>query len=224
MRNVMMIGSLALMAAACAPATVQTARTNGQGNFQFGIEPGVVGAVTGGGSAFGPAVNFAGRYGVSDRVDVGGRLGTGVYEVQVKAMVSDPAAADDMAISVAPSTTLFAGSVGGVGGLYLREHVPVLFGLPTGGGSEFTFGPSATLNMVGGGGGGGSASATVLSLGGQVGYAARLGDNFRLVPQFDLSVPVAALAGATGAGTDGGVGVGVGVVGFQLGLLFGGYK
>jgi hypothetical protein len=222
MRKMFYAASLALMAAACAPATVQTARTNGQGNFQFAVEPGVLGAAAAGGSAVGPSLNLAGRYGVSDRVDVGGRLGTSLYEVQVKAMLSDPSATDSMAVSIAPSTTMIAGGIGGVGAFYLREHVPVLFGLPTGGGSEFTFGPSATINFVGAGAGGNAAGGLILGLGGQVGYAARLGDKFRLVPQFDLSVPV---VGAAAGGGEGGVGAGVGgaIFGLQLGLLFGGY-
>jgi len=226
MRKMMYAASLALLAAACAPATVQTARTNGQGNFQFGIEPGAIVGVGGGGSAAGPAVNFAGRYGVTDRIDVGGRLGTSLYEIQVKAMLSDPAATDSMAISIAPSTMIFAIGAGGASAFIADTRVPLLFGLPTGGGSEFTFGPSLRPTFVGGGGGGASAGGLLLSAGGQVGYAARLADNFRLVPQLDVSVPVLGAAAASGgdasaSGVD--AGIGGALVGIQLGLLFGGY-
>lgn len=226
MRKMMYAASLALLAAACAPATVQTARTNGQGNFQFGIEPGAAVGVGGGASVGLPSVNFAGRYGVTDRIDVGGRLGTSAYEIQLKAMLTDPAATDSMAIAIAPSTTVIGFGGGGASVFYWDTRVPLLLGLPTGGGSEFTFGPMLRPTLVGGGGGGASAGGLLLSAGGQVGYAARLADNFRLVPQIDVSVPVVGAATASGGGTSAGsvdAGIGGGFIGIQLGLLFGGY-
>lgn len=217
MRILRAIGLSAALLGGCAPATVQLARTNGQGNFQFGIEPGVIGAAGGGSTAFVPSFNVAGRYGVSDQFDVGARLGTSLYELQFKYMFTDPAATDTMAIAVAPSTTLFAAGVEGVNGFYWNTRVPLLLGLPVGDGSEFTFGPSGNL-VVGGGGG---AGAVGLLVGGQVGFAAKVADNFRLVPQLDLSYPVIAAAAAAGESSVGVGGNGL-LFGFQLGLLLGG--
>src|SRR5687768_16316244 len=113
----------------CASATLQTARTNGQGNFQFAVEPGVVYPSLLGGVF--PSLNLSGRYGVSDRVDLGLRLGTSsFYEVQSKFLLTDPADIDGVALALAPSTTFFTISFGGddvSGGVFFWDtRVPLL--------------------------------------------------------------------------------------------------
>src|SRR5262245_47544450 len=119
-----------LAVSGCAAATLQTARTNGKGAFQAGIEPGVW-VVTGAGAAIWvPSLNVSGRYGVSDRVDIGARVGTTLYEFQTKFALTDPAALDSIAFALAPSTTVFGFGGGGSAGIgsvfYWDTHVPFL--------------------------------------------------------------------------------------------------
>lgn len=202
----------------CAPATVQMARTSGKGTFELGLEPGVQASYVEEELTAVPTANLAARYGVSDKLDLGARVGTGLYELQLKYMFTDPAATDEMAISIAPAGTLLAGGLPGVGGLYWSGRLPVLFGIPMGDGSELTFGPVGSALLLTAGAGSSRALALVGTVGGQVGYAARVADNLWLVPQLDFGVPVLAAAGARGNAT---AEVSAGyAVGFQLGLLF----
>lgn len=212
----------------CATSSVQTARTNGEGNFQFGVEPGVIGALaTGGGATAGgvfPAFNIAGRYGISDSVDIGARIGSVGYEIQTKFMFTDPADLSSTAISLAPAFTAigYGGGGAGVGGgvFFAVARVPLLVGIPVGD-SEFVVAPRVSPAFFAGGAGGESAGGFFLSAGGSAGFAARLGDKFWLMPEAGIDVPVVA-----GAVTSGGSGAGAGFGGFifnaTVGLLFGG--
>ena len=210
-----------IFGAACTTGSAQTARTNGQGNFQFGVEPGVVGIGSGAGFGVLPSFNIAGRYGISDAVDIGARIGTVGYEVQAKVMFTDPAAQDSLAMSIAPQVTAIGAGGSGGGAFFFRSVVPLLFGLPVGD-SEFTFGPRVSPWLITGGGGGSSASGLVLFVGGEAGFAARVGDKFWLMPHFTLDYPVVGIVGATGSGgAVSGLGGGA-FFGGGLALLFGG--
>jgi hypothetical protein len=211
------LGLAAWAVGGCAPATVQLARTNGAGNVQVGLEPGLFGAAADDGDVGAlPSFNVAARVGVSDRVDVGGRLGTSLYELQLKVMLTDPDDLDGVAASIAPATVVFPIGVDGESVVFWNTRVPVLIGVPVGR-SELTLGPTGSVLVITASGG----AASALSLGGQVGFAARAGERFWLVPQVDFGVPV---LGAASAGEGASVGIGAsGVVfGGQLGLLFGG--
>jgi hypothetical protein len=215
---------VALLATACAPAMLQTARTNGQGNFQFAVEPGVGAGLSGGIGGVWPELNLSGRYGVSDRIDLGLRIGTSLYEFQTKFMLTDPTATDGVALALAPSTTIIGGGGGGVGAVYWNTRVPLLIGIPAGT-SELTIGPRLTPTVVAGGGGGVGAGGFVLSGGASLGYAAHVGTKFRVMPEVGLDVPFvgAVAAGGGGTGTSA-AGVGTGVVLFNaaVGFLIGG--
>lgn len=211
---------LFLSVVACAPATVQMARTNGEGVFQMGIEPGVAGAAGGGSVGVVPSFNLAARYGVSDRFDVGGRVGTSVYELQFKYMFSDPAATDRVATSIAPSTMIFVFGGEGGGAMFWNSRAPVLFGVPVGRG-ELTFGPGANLLMSAAGVDGAGGAVAVLSLTGQVGVAARVSNGFRIMPQIDFGIPVVGAAAASGGGGAAATIQGA-FFGIQLGFLLAG--
>jgi hypothetical protein len=213
-----------LAAAACAPATVQLAQTNGKGNIQVALEPGVVGVAVDGGNVTVPAFNVAVRYGLSNRTDIGGRLGSSVYELQLKTMLTDPDATDRLAISVAPAVTVLGGGAGGTGALYLDAKVPVLFGVPIGR-SQLTVGPMLRPTFLAGGGGGSSAGGLVLNAGAQLNFAARVGDKAWIAPQVDLVYPLLGAVGVKGGTTasTGDLLLGSGLAyGVQLGILLGG--
>lgn len=84
------VGMGALLAGCPSVQSVQTAKTAGQGNLEVGIEPGIIGVAGNGGGGFLPTVNASFRGGVSDRVDIGGRIGTSLIEVHGKFMFTDP--------------------------------------------------------------------------------------------------------------------------------------
>ena len=205
----------------CATSAYQTARTNGAGNFQFGVEPGIVGVNGGGIGLFGPSFNIAGRYGVSDGVDIGARLGTMGYEIQTKFALNDHSQHDALAMALAPSFTAFGFGGGGAGFFLLAARIPFLIGIPVGD-SEFTLGPRISPTLVTGGAGGESAGGFGVSGGLSAGFAARVGDKFWVMPEAAIDVP---FFGAVAAGGETASGSGFGdIITYNAGvaLLFGG--
>ncbi|MCA9570162.1 MAG: hypothetical protein KC656_20100 [Myxococcales bacterium] len=205
----------ALFLTGCAPTLVQTARTVGEGNFQGAIEPGFTMVSADGVTGGVPVVNFAGRYGVSEKVDVGVRIGSVGYALQGKFALTDPTDAAKTQISIVPEVSAIA-----AGGAFLaRANVGALFGIPVGE-SELTIG-ALTSNTIGGAGGaGGGAGGFVSQVGGSVGYAAKLGA-VRLMPEVGFKPLVIGGGTASGAGSSGGVAF-VPNVSFALGILVGG--
>ena len=93
-------------------------------------------------------------------------------------------------------------------------------GLKTRGGSELVFGPrlaNATFFGVSGEGGG---VVNIVSAGASVGYAARLGKSFRLMPELAVLVPLVG-ASALDDGSDAAVGFSGGMVQLKVGFIFG---
>jgi hypothetical protein len=202
---------------------VTTAHTVGKGAFQGAIEPGAVIAAGGGASGAAPTLNFAFRYGVSDKVDFGVRLGTTTYELFTKVMLTEP---DPSAVvaSVAPHATVWALAIGGAGFGFFDLKVPVLIGVPVGE-SQLVLAPKARVFGALAGGSGASAQATLLMLGGGVGFSGKVGEKFRIHPEVTADIPVAAIAGASAGGTGtAGAAVTTGgvLVGVNLGFLIGG--
>jgi len=176
-----MIGLLAL--SACSFSASQTARTNGKGNYQIGVEPGaLIGGVGGLGVAVGPQLDIGFRYGITDRADVGARLGTAGLELQYKQQLTGD---DGVIVSVAPALTGFFGAVGGVEGGFVSLPVSLLVDVPVGE-SALVLGPRVHPTLALGGGQGGFG----LNVGASVGFAAKLSDGFKLMPDVAVSVPV----------------------------------
>ena len=220
-----MIGTLAALtlASGCASiGSMQTADTLGKGNLQFGVEPGVWGAAAIRGDAEGFAfthLDVALRYGVSDTVDIGGRLGSSLAEFQTKFLLTDPSD-PSKAISLAPAVSGILIGSGDGGGGYTHLQVPLLFGLKTRGGSEFVVGPRISNATFFGLGGGSDGMVNILSAGASVGYAARLGKGFRLMPEVAVLVPLVGASALDGE-SDAAVGFGGGLVQLKVGFLFG---
>ena len=103
--SILMLAALVLASGCASIGSMQTADTLGKGNFQFAVEPGVWGATSISEDVDGfavPHLDFAARYGVSETVDIGARLGSSLAELQTKFLltdVNDPS----KAISLAPS-------------------------------------------------------------------------------------------------------------------------
>jgi len=218
--------SLGLLGSGCASISqVQTADTLGEGKFQFALEPGLARAsATDSETSEGTTVNvpqfdLALRYGVTDRLDLGARLGTSLVELQGKYLFTNPEN-PTLAVSLAPSVSGIFGGIGSVDVGYVRLALPLLVGFKTSGGSEFVLGPRLDGTRFLAGADGSSASLNLLSGGASVGYALRVSEGFRLMPEIAYSRP---LAGAVTAGDEsaGGTVNAGGTWQFRLGFLFG---
>ncbi|WP_245919083.1 hypothetical protein [Melittangium boletus] len=218
--------SLGLLGSGCASISqVQTADTLGAGKFQFALEPGlahlaVAESETGTeASANLPQFDIALRYGVTDRLDLGARLGTSLVELQGKYLFTNPEN-PTLAVSLAPSLSGFVGGAGPVDVGYVRLALPLLVGFKTSGGSEFVLGPRLEGTRFLAGADGSSASLNYLSGGASVGYALRVSEGFRLMPEVAYSRPFAGAVTAGDQAAGGTVNAG-GTWQFKLGFLFG---
>jgi len=212
---------------------VQTADTLGQGRFQFAIEPGVGGAAVLAGDSdeglegesdtdalYYPHLDLALRFGVTDRVDLGVRFGSSLAELQSKFLLTHP---DNphLAVSLAPSLMgVFLGDDSDVGS-YVNVALPVLVGFKTPGGSELVLGPRVSATRISGSSATESVAVNLVSVGASVGYALRVTNGFRLMPEVGVSVPVIGEFNSTDSDSEVGAGFGGGFVQFKLGFLFG---
>lgn len=219
------LGAGLTLSAGCATAVnVQRASTVGKGNFEGGIEPGVWGAVgsAGGSTAAGilPHVDFAFRYGLAERFDLGVRLGSSFVEAQFKGMFTDPDSS--FVVSLAPQVGgIFVGGVStggsstGSAGI-LNIGVPLMLGLKWGAGHELVVSPRVQNWLLLGGG----SVGYVLGVGGSIGNAFQLGENFAIMPEVGVVAPVYASAQGGGAFASTGLNSSV-IYTFKLGLLIG---
>jgi hypothetical protein len=201
--------------AGCAPTLTQTALTNGRGRWQVAAEAGaIVNGVDARVSAL-PSAALAVRYGVTDQVDVGLRLGPGLVEGQGKFLLLDPGAArlEAVAVSVVPTLALAGADLAGFGPFYARGSVPVLVDVPVGV-HRFTFGGRLAA-AVAGAESAGLNDGVQVSAGASAAVALSIGDVVQLVPEVGVDVPflgkATALPGASAP-----------EFGVRLGVLFGG--
>lgn len=221
MRTTLALLACPLALTGCLAGTaVQTAHPIGEGNLQVGLEPGIWGAGTSEGGVVLPAFNIAMRYGLDDRSDIGGRFGSTLYEISYKRTLSDPESGG-MQTALAPSISAFYFGAGGVGGGWVDLRLPLLFGIPVGE-SELVLGARAHNILLIASGGGESAGGDVLLLGGQIGFAGRLGPKFFILPEFGLEYPVYSAAGTSVGGGGSGFGGEGALFSFTLGFLVGG--
>lgn len=208
--------SVGLLTGCASSAVFSNARTLGAGNFEGVVEPQYIGGAVGE-EAFGvPTLAVSGRYGVSDKVDLGARLGGSGLTLLSKFRLLD-AQESGFDLTLAPSVGglyLGAADAGGVG--FGTASLPLLFGINTGPRNQLVVGPSSNLLLLGGGEGGDSAVAGVLGVGGNLGYQLWIGEGFAIQPELAVTAPVLAFAGATGLGS--GAAAGFGGVGFQFGV------
>jgi hypothetical protein len=199
----------------CAPTLTQTALTNGKGRLQVAPELGA--AITGFDErqTVLPSVGLSARYGVTDRLDLGLRLGPGLVELQSKVLLIDPGARrlEAVALSLAPSVAVSFADAAGFGAFYGRIAVPVLLDVPVGR-ERFIFG-ARLAQVIAPADAVGLNQGWELSAGLSVGFALSLGEVLQLVPEVGLDVPLAGRATAL-------PGASLPQLGLRLGVLFGG--
>jgi hypothetical protein len=234
MRSIWGVVALVAASGCITTSSVQRAETLGKGNFEIGVEPGFEAVVvtnnTQVGNSYLPTSNFTARFGAGDKFDIGGRIGTGLLELMMKFMITDPSN-EAFALSLAPSIEGFgfgAGSGGTAAAAgFLNIALPVLVGFKFGA-HELVLGPRVN-NFLVFASASGSGSALIYSLvpGVSVGFAAHITDIFEIHPEVSIGVPVAVAATANNGvqnsgGAAGTAGNGVifnVVVGFKFGRL-----
>lgn len=189
--------SLVLLSGCATLGTFQNAETLGKGGWEVGIEPSMWGGAGAGGAVTYPHAGVSARVGVSDRVDIGGRIGSTGVEFTTKFGLTARDAA--VPISFAPTVGGFAIAVSGASAGILALHLPVLIGLRVGDRGEFVLGPKAHIYQIFANSGSLGGSATIWSLGGSAGYSAPVGKTVKLIPEVACVVPVVGTASASGS-------------------------
>jgi hypothetical protein len=198
------------------------------------VSPGVTGGAGLGGTTTGlgflPQAELAIRYGVTDNIEFAAKawlVGVGT-ELKIGLMES-PTMDSGIDLSLNPSFAYFglnAGSGDTAAGINsFTLGVPVLVGFNMGG-HQLVLGPKVINQLLiasgSTGGTGGSAMVDILSVGTTVGYALKLGDEFRLLPEIAILYPLAAF-GSAGGQTGGGLTQSSGVtLQIGVGIMFGG--
>lgn len=222
MRRLALLTALALLAGCPSFSTMGTARTLPKGKGQFFVAPG--GMVlkdfqrdsTGQYESFGlPTVEFGGRYGVTDGVEVGGKVWMMGAELDTKfALLRAPTDDAGLDVALAPAVSLYPFTSGDQDATYGWLHLPLLVGVNLGG-SQLVLGPRVSGMLITGSGD----DISAVWLGGSVGFAWKVGDGFRILPELSVAYPAHVTVGATTSTDlvpDGAIIQG------SIGLLFGG--
>ena len=226
LRAFALLFGVGLLGTGCASINAaQTANTMGKGGLQIGLEPAVeaFSGSNGLGTGYAPRVDLAVRYGVTDSIDIGGKVGSSLAELDGKFQLTDPAS-QSFVLSLAPSIGGFVfGSAGNTAGAFTAK-LPLLIGIGFGG-HQLVLGPTLT-DILGEGSdsSGNSAVTNIFGVGATIGVAFRLSDGFRLMPEFGFMVPVTGTSSGNGTSTSAGL-TSAGFL-WQVGLtfLFGSYK
>ncbi|MFT3714207.1 MAG: hypothetical protein QM817_41620 [Archangium sp.] len=208
---------------------MQTADTLGRGNFQVGVETGVLSAASSsapigdGNPSWIPHVDVSARFGVSEGVDLGLRAGLSFLELQGKFLFTKPG--ERVAVSFAPTAggLLLGGSGSSASSIVglLNVGLPVLIGFKTSGGSEFVIGPRVqNLVLLAG-----TSTVYGVGVGGSIGFAIRFTENFGLMPEASIVVPVAGAAAFASQFQSASVlGTGLFFFQFKIGVLVGKFR
>lgn len=168
------------------------------------------------------------RFGASDHVELGAKLGFNGIGLEGKFALVRPETMDNgINVSIAPQASFVGIAVPGASIGNFTAQLPVLIGFDFAGHelvlgprlhNQFAFGTLSTNNGLE------SVSLNLLSAGMTVGFAIKVGASVRIVPEIALLVPFFAAVGANTSGTSSVV-AGAGVGGFSLqagvGFLFG---
>ncbi|MBM4346003.1 MAG: hypothetical protein FJ100_21730 [Deltaproteobacteria bacterium] len=215
-----------IASAGCSMATLGTARPVDSGETQFVLAPAFNRVGLSRSARPGPQVEFGGRYGVTENVDVGARLWLPLPGYTIDSRIALRKAADrnsGLDISLNPGVMYIYAPGGDTNSTPLHfttVQLAALFGIHLDGGRQVVIGPKivdilstdtatsfgSTFNMV--------------IVGSSLAYVWPVTQNLTLVPE--LSAGVAVMGSVAGFGAD--IGNNGNVLQFSLGLLFGGNK
>jgi len=171
-----------------------------------------------------PAFEFGASHAVTDNVEIGGKIWFLGAEINSKfQLLRSPSPDSGIDFALAPAISFYplsgennAGDTTS-GGLAFF-HLPLLMGVNVGGGSQLVLGPRLSNTLVWGSAGGSSESASIFWVGGSLGFAWKVGDSFRVLPEISIAYP---FAGSTGTQTTTDLAFEGAIVQAQLGLVFG---
>jgi hypothetical protein len=172
-------------------SALQRPNTCGQGNGELALELSEQTLFNKDSFTAFPTVGIAGRYGVTDRFDMGGRIGPSGFELQAKVMLDHPQSA--YPVSLAPSAGLTVLDTGGVALRFYTFALPLLIGVPLPKGHQLIFAPRLAdqLSDISAGTAGGLIN--VLSAGGSIGVAFHVW-HLWLLPELGIQAPVLSTA------------------------------
>lgn len=130
------------------------------------------------------------RYGITDTVEIAGKLYFGGFAGHLKIGLLRPESGmDGFNLSIDPGLSYagVGGAGAGIGVVYL--YLPVLAGYRFDG-HELTFGPRLVPVLAGVTIGGGTGSGMLVLGGGSLGLSLRLGESFRLHPEISILSPL----------------------------------
>jgi hypothetical protein len=186
------IGVLLLLGCGCANvAALQRPNTCGAGNGELAVEVAQQALFNKDSFTSYPMVGLAGRYGVTDSFDMGGRIGPSGFELQAKVMLDSPQSR--YPISLAPSAGMSVVDTGGVALRFYTFAIPLLIGIPLPRGHQIVIAPRVadSISYISAGTAGGLIN--VFSGGGSVGVAFHVW-RLWLLPEIGLQAPVTSTA------------------------------
>lgn len=230
MKLLALLVPMALLTGCPSFTTMGTARTIPEGNTQWYLQTGAVQLQGWTTDSAGmdedftlPAFEFGARHGITDDVEIGGKLWLLGVELNSKfQLYRSPVAGSGVDLALAPALSFYPFSTENDQGknetaILSWVHLPLLVGVNTGPmGSQLVIGPrlSATVVSVEGN------TGALLWGGGSLGYSVVVRRNFRFLPEISVMYPFA-VASSVRSTTDlafRGV-----IVQAGLGFVFGGY-
>jgi hypothetical protein len=202
MKRLAIIGVM-LLAGCPSFTTMGTARTIEKGKGQFYVALGGISLQdwetdsSGSSNSIGlPSFELGGRYGVADGVEVGGKIFPIGAELNAKVALIRPETPAGLNLSVGPAASVYPFTTGGDTFTMAWLHLPLLVGMNMGG-SELVVAPRISDLIITGGGDG----INTVFAGGSLGFAWKVTDGFRILPEVSISTPIfyAVKAGSTTA-------------------------
>jgi len=198
--GICVLAGLGLVAAGCASiGAAQTANTMGKGGLQLGVDAAAESVDVNANAKCGgtdprcnltfPRIDVAVRYGVTDQIDLGAKVGSSLVELDSKFQLTSPAN-QGFVLSLAPSIGGFvtkpkdATIVSGVMGAKL--HLLMGIGL---GPHQLVIGPEL-VDLLLEGAGSDNHLHNILMVGTSLGCAFKLTDGFRIMPEIGLLIPL----------------------------------
>lgn len=208
----------------CAVASFQTARTLPEGRSQFYVAPSSLRLSVGGAPVGIPFLELGTRYGLTDEVELGARVGAGLGLDAKVALARTPTPTTGWDIAIAPGVGYignFSGTPTGSGGdelHFVGATLPALFTRHLGATFSVTAGPRIMYLMQYVETDTGQATH-VLSIGSSLSVAARVSDGFAPIVEVAFATPV--YRALTNFGSDLGLGGGA-TLQLGIGFVFGG--
>jgi hypothetical protein len=223
MKRLAILGVMVL--AGCPSFTTKgTARTIEKGKGQFYVALGGISlqdfktGSSGTGESLGlPTFELGGRYGVADGVEMGGKIFPIGAELNAKIALVRPETPAGINVSVGPALSAYPFTTGGNTVTLAWIHLPLLVGMNFGG-SELVIAPRVSDLFISNG----SDSINTVFAGGSLGFAWKVSDGFRILPEVSFSTPVWYAVKVGGTTTSDQINPQGGIVQAGIGFLLGG--